>query len=89
MNTKYTVQLKKKASKQLESLSKRSIYLRLRKAIDALAENPRPSGCKKMKTQQEQYRIRVGEFRIIYDVDDGVRIIDIVKLGDRKEVYRD
>ncbi len=89
MNTKYTVQLQKKASKQLESLSRRSIYLRLRKAIDALAENPRPSGCKKMETKKEQYRIRIGEFRIIYDIDDSVRIVDIIKLGDRKEVYRD
>ena len=88
MNTKYTVQLQKKASKQLESLAKRSVYFRLRKAIDALAENPRPSGCKKMEGKEEQYRIRVGGFRIIYEIDDGVCIVDIIKFGDRKDVYR-
>jgi mRNA interferase RelE/StbE len=89
MSKNYTIQFQKKASKQLENLARQPIYLRLRDVIDELEDNPRPRGCKKMKGHDEQYRIRVGEFRIIYDVDDSVRIIDIIKLGDRKDVYQD
>ena len=84
----YIVNLQSKAKRQLKSLGEKTAE-RLNLAMQKLAFEPRPRGCKKMKGHQDQYRIRVGEFRIIYDVDDGVRIIDIVKLGDRKEVYRD
>jgi mRNA interferase RelE/StbE len=62
---------------------------RLNLAMQKLALEPRPHGCIKMQGNKDQHRIKVGEFRIVYDVDDGVRIIDIIKLGDRKDIYRD
>jgi len=53
-----------------------------------LESNPRPSGCKKMEGEEGLYRIRVGNFRIIYDIRDEQLVVTIVKVGDRKAVYR-
>jgi len=57
-------------------------------AIDALEENPRPSGCKKLKDATENlWRIRVGDYRIIYVIADEVKIVDVRKVGHRKDIY--
>lgn len=55
--------------------------------IEALAENPRPSGCEKL-TGRERYRVRQGQYRIVYSVQDEVLTVWIVKVGHRKDVYR-
>lgn len=56
--------------------------------IRSLAEEPRPRGCERLSAQ-ECYRIRQGDCRVVYGIDDGLRTVEIVKIGHRGEVYRD
>lgn len=62
------------------------MYLRVRKSIFSLSENPRPHGCKKLKGKDSNY-IREGDFRIIYEIEDDILFIMVIKIGHRKEVY--
>lgn len=55
--------------------------------IDTLAEDPRPAGSTKLKGQ-DAYRVRQGNYRIVYMIDDPIRVVTITKIADRKEVYR-
>ncbi|HUO10948.1 MAG TPA: type II toxin-antitoxin system RelE/ParE family toxin [Phycisphaerae bacterium] len=66
----------------------RAVLLRIDKAIMALAHMPRPSGCKKLAGQAGLYRIRVGDWRIVYEIDDASRVIIIAIVGHRSDVYR-
>jgi mRNA interferase RelE/StbE len=66
----------------------RDILRRIDAAIIALARNPRPPGAKKLRAQDDRYRIRVGDYRVIYEVDDAQLLILIVDVGHRKDVYR-
>jgi mRNA interferase RelE/StbE len=81
----YQVQIGKSAQKQLDKLPD-EVAEQLLDAIENLAVNPRPSGCKKLKGR-DGYRIRKGDYRIIYDVFDNVLVIDIIAVGHRKEIY--
>lgn len=83
----YQLFFDKPAAKQLAKLSKKS-YEKVKKSIEALAENPRPVGCLKLKGNGDAYRIRIGDFRVIYEIEDDVLIVVVVSVGDRKEVYR-
>lgn len=83
---RYTAIISKKAQKQLESLSDKiaePIFI----SILNLEENPRPIGYKKLKGNSGFYRIRVGNYRIIYDIFDTELIIDVITLGHRKDIY--
>lgn len=82
----YTAVLSKKAQKALDKFSDH-IADPILDAIADLEENPKPIGCKKLKGR-DGYRIRVGDYRIIYDVFDSELIIDIVTLGHRKDIYK-
>ena len=81
----YIIVLSKKAQKQLDKLSN-NIAKPIFEAIMALEKSPRPSGFKKLKGRPG-YRIRVGNYRIIYEVIDHELIIDIITLGHRKDIY--
>lgn len=84
----YTVEVAKKAAKQLRKLTPdaQRVVLSL---LDGLAENPRPHGCKKMQgTQRPRFRVRRGNFRVIYEVHDDQLLVLVLVLGDRKGVYR-
>jgi mRNA interferase RelE/StbE len=59
----------------------------LRQALRQLADNPRPHGCKKLEGSV-LYRIRIGDYRLIYDIEDHIIKVTVVKIGHRKEVYR-
>ncbi len=84
----YTISIKPSALKELSKLPKATVK-KTEKAIDALALNPRPDGVKKLKGSAEDlYRIRVGDYRIIYSIEDEIKIVDIIKIGHRKEIYR-
>lgn len=61
---------------------------RIGRRIERLAEDPRPSGCEKLDGQVDAYRIRQGSYRIVYWIDDSVRIVTITKIGQRGSVYR-
>ncbi len=54
----------------------------------ALAENPRPPGCKKLKDTERNWRIHAGVYRILYDIDDSSATVTVLRIGHRKDVYR-
>ncbi|OYU84572.1 MAG: type II toxin-antitoxin system mRNA interferase toxin, RelE/StbE family [Flavobacterium sp. BFFFF2] len=83
--TKYTALLSKKAQKQLDELSD-TIAEPIIAAIAKLEENPRPLGYKKLKGR-EGFRIRAGNYRVIYDIIDKELIVDVITLGHRKDIY--
>lgn len=85
----YTVSLKPRAEKFLDTLRDARLYQRLRDAIGTLACNPRPPGCLKMKGRDALYRIRVGDFRIIYQIQDTVLVVLVLRIGNRREIYRE
>jgi mRNA interferase RelE/StbE len=55
--------------------------------IRELAENPRPVGCKKLHGYKDRWRIRVGNYRVVYAIDDGRRIVDVTRIAHRKDAY--
>jgi mRNA interferase RelE/StbE len=81
----YNITISKSAQKQLDKLQD-DIADRIISSIYDLANDPRPNGCKKLKGR-EAYRIRVGNYRIIYEIFDNVLLIDIIALGHRKDIY--
>ncbi|HEX9652512.1 MAG TPA: type II toxin-antitoxin system RelE/ParE family toxin [bacterium] len=82
----YTVRIKKSAEKELDSLPER-IHKRIIASLLSLAENPRPNTVKKLRGR-EGYRIRVGDYRILYTVDDSHKTIEVYSAGHRKDIYR-
>lgn len=83
----YQVEFSKKAAKDFKSLPF-EIQARLRPEIDALAIDPRPNAAIQLKGEQNAYRVRVGDYRIVYEVQDKVLLVLVVKIGHRREVYR-
>jgi mRNA interferase RelE/StbE len=81
----YTVVLSKKAQKQLDAFSDH-LAEPIIAAIAELEINPRPNGYKKLKGR-DGYRIRTGNYRIIYDIFDNELIVDVITLGHRKDIY--
>lgn len=81
----YRVTIRKKATKILEKI-KDPDYSKIKTAIYALSENPRPFGYKNLKGR-DGLRIRVGNYRIIYEVFDNELVIDVINLGHRKDIY--
>ena len=81
----YQVLISKRVAKQIEKINEPD-YSRIKKGILDLAVNPRPVGFKKLEGRAA-YRIRQGNYRIIYDIKDKVRIVDILDVGDLKENY--
>ena len=84
---RYRVEFARPAARQFEDLPE-EVQLRLRPRIDSLAGNPRPQGVQKLASEEELYRLRVGDYRIIYQIQDKVLLVLVVKVGHRKEVYR-
>ena len=84
---KYTIAFDRSANKTFQSLD-RPLQLRLVEHIEALADNPRPTGVKRLKGQHEHWRIRVGNYRVIYTIQNRELIVLILKIGHRREVYR-
>ncbi len=82
----YKIEIKKSAVKEIENLPKKTLT-RVIDQITALGDDPRPNGCKKL-SGDEKYRIRVGDYRILYEIEDKIVTIYVVKVAHRKEVYR-
>ncbi len=83
---RYNLYFKKSVSKDLRTIPKQDVR-RILKRIDMLADDPRPAGSEKLSTQ-ELYRIRQGRYRILYEIQDAVLVIIVVKVGKRSDVYR-
>lgn len=82
----YIVRLKRSAEKELAGLP-RDAHQRVIKRLLALIANPRPPGVKKLGGG-ERYRLRVGDYRVLYTIDDGLQKIEVSAVGHRREVYR-
>jgi mRNA interferase RelE/StbE len=84
----YRITFKKSALKELVALPSfaiKGVHL----AIDKLAENPRPEGCKKLVGSKENlWRVRSGNYRILYVIEDKIQIVDIRRIGHRKDIYK-
>jgi mRNA interferase RelE/StbE len=83
---KFKIEIKKSAVKELNNLPANDLK-RIIQKIQNLAYNPRPPSCKKL-TGEEKYRIRSGNYRILFIIEDDILIIYIVKIGHRRDVYR-
>jgi mRNA interferase RelE/StbE len=84
----YKVLIKASAASELENLPNRKTRQRLVERIRALADNPRPAGCEKLAGSQDRYRVRQGVYRVVYSVSDENKLVSIVKVGHRGDVYR-
>ena len=82
----YNVLFKNSASKQFRRLPKNMLG-KVASAIDELAEDSRPVNCKKLKDTTDTYRIRIGDYRVIYTMDDSIVTVEVVKVGNWKDVY--
>jgi len=82
----YELRIKPSAVKELSALRKQG-RLRIVDRIQALSDDPRPRGCEKL-TGGARYRVRQGPFRVLYEVDDEDRVVTVVKIGHRRDVYR-
>lgn len=84
--SKYSVEIVPKAEKEFMKLPE-SARMKLRKQILSLENNPRPFGCKKLK-ETEYYRLRSGDYRAVYSIDDNGKTVKVLSVAHRKEVYR-
>jgi len=82
----YSLSILRRAQKELAQLPT-AAYQRVRDAIRELSDQPRPPGCRKL-TGREGWRIRVGDYRVIYEIDDSQRQVTVVAIGNRRDVYR-
>ncbi|MBA3960390.1 MAG: type II toxin-antitoxin system RelE/ParE family toxin [Chthoniobacterales bacterium] len=80
--------LSRQAEKFLSNLRDAALYARLRGQIDALGEHARPTGCVKLAGGPDLYRIRAGDYRIIYQVKDKFLTVLVVSIGHRRDIYR-
>ena len=83
---RFELRFKPSVAKDLRGITKTEVR-RLLKKIAALGDDPRPAGCEKL-TGRDLYRIRQGVYRIVYSVDDAAVVIEVIKVGHRREVYR-
>ena len=82
----YRVELKPSALKELEALPD-TVLARVVRKMDALGDAPRPAGCKKLKGYRDQWRIRVGDWRVVYIIDDAAKLVSVTRIAHRREVY--
>lgn len=82
----YEVLIERAAERDLKKLSHRE-FSKVIAAIRALAENPRPHGCRKISGSQHDWRIRVGAFRVLYEIDDQAKIVRVMRVRRRPKAY--
>ncbi len=85
---RYSVEIRTSAIKELEAVVPKRERQRIARKIAALADEPRPRGSEKLAAQGDRYRVRQGRYRVVYAVDDSALLVDVVRIGHRKEVYR-
>ena len=83
----YKVYIERTAERDLKQLSSQ-LFGRIIPKIKALADDPRPPGCRKITGSKNDWRIRIGDYRVIYEVDDAERAVRIMRVRHRREVYR-
>jgi len=84
----YRVLIKPSAAKEIEAVDQKKDRQRIVASILALAEEPRPIGSEKLAGQSDRYRIRIGRYRVVYSVADDDLVVLVVRVADRRDVYR-
>ena len=87
MPAEYRVQILPSARRELQAL-REPLLTRVAAVIDSLEVNPRPRGCQKLAGTDSDYRIRVGDFRIMYEVFDGEKLVRVYRIRHRSRAYR-
>ena len=85
----YALRIRASAAKELEAIDGASTRRRIIEILRSHAVDPRPAQCKKLAGRDAPYRLRVGDCRIVYTVNDREIVLEIIKIGHRREVYRD
>jgi len=83
----YEVYLERNAERDLRRLSAK-VFNRIIPEIRALAENPRPHGCRKIIGSKNDWRIRIGDYRVIYEIDKKTSVVRVMRIKHRRQVYR-
>lgn len=83
----YEAYVEQAAERDLKRLSAQDFH-RVIPRIKALAENPRPAGCRKLVSSESDWRIRIGDYRIIYEIDDKAKAVKVIHVKRRQEAYR-
>ena len=83
---KYTLEIMPSAGRELDALDD-ALFARIDRKILTLAENPRPPGCKKLRGYKDHWRIRAGDWRVLYLIDDVAKRVSITRVAHRREVY--
>ena len=84
--SKYAVEVKLAARKELDGLPD-TVLARAVRHIESLSDLPRPAGCKTLKGYRDQWRIRIGDWRVVYLIDDTLKLVSIVRIAHRRDVY--
>jgi mRNA interferase RelE/StbE len=82
----YSLAIKQSAQKELDSLDD-TVFARIDRKVLPLADNPRPGGCKKLKGHKDQWRLRVGDWRVLYIIEDATKLVTITAIAHRREIY--
>jgi len=83
---RYVLDIKPSARKEFDNLND-SVIARVAPKIEDLATNPRPSGCRKLRGYRDFWRIRVGDYRVVYIIDDDRKMVSVTRIAHRKDVY--
>lgn len=83
----YAITFARSARKEMEGLPPRTAA-RILSAVEGLATNPRPEGCRKLQGSADLWRIRIGDYRVVYSVRDRTRVVDVVTVRHRRDAYR-
>jgi mRNA interferase RelE/StbE len=84
----YSLRIKTSAGRELERVASKRDRGRIVSRIGALAGDPRPPGCEKLAGASNAWRVRQGDYRILFTIDDEIRLVEVFKIGHRREVYR-
>ncbi|MBD1876845.1 type II toxin-antitoxin system RelE/ParE family toxin [Nodosilinea sp. FACHB-131] len=84
----YEILIQPAAQRQLKKLPL-AVQKDLVVLLERLAQEPRPLGCKKLKGRQNQYRVRLGDYRIIYSIEEMALVIRVIKVGHRRDIYEE
>ena len=84
----YAILIKASAAKELDAIDSKAMRLRIVKLIQSLTTEPRPPACKKLAGRDDSFRVRAGDYRVVYAVNDREIVVEVIKIGHRREIYR-
>jgi mRNA interferase RelE/StbE len=84
---KYSLDVQRSAQRELDALDD-VLFARIDRKILTLTSNPRPAGCQKLRGYKDHWRIRIGDWRVIYIIEDAARLVTITRIAHRREVYQ-